>query len=185
MRVFVTGASGWIGRALIPELVAADHEVVGLARSDASAEKVRDLGAATVLGDVLDHELIVSEASKADATAHLAFTLDFSEFESAVDNEVALFQRLGEALAGSGKAVFAASGTPILPGRVATEHDFLDPHGPAGPRRRTADAVLALSERGIRSGLVRMPRSVHGRGDRNGLISALVTLDRQLGAAAD
>ncbi|MGA0567802.1 SDR family oxidoreductase [Rathayibacter sp. KR2-224] len=184
MRVFVTGASGWIGRALIPELVAADHEVVGLARSEASAEKVRDLGAATVMGDVLDHELIVSEASKADATAHLAFTLDFSEFESAVDNEVALFQRLGEALAGSGKAVFAASGTPILPGRVATEHDFLDPHGPAGPRRRTADAVLALSERGIRSGLVRMPRSVHGRGDRNGLISALVTLDRQLGAAA-
>ena len=184
MRVFITGASGWIGTALTRELVANGHHVTGLARSQDSAEKIRALGATAVLGDMLDHDLVVSEASKADATAHLAFTLDFDEFDVTIDNEVALLEKIGTALAGSGKAFIAASGTPILEGRVATEADRLDPAGPAGARVRTADAVLALSGRGIRSALVRMPRSVHGAGDRNGLIAALVGLDRQLGSAA-
>ena len=184
MRVFITGASGWIGTALTRELVANGHDVTGLARSQDSAEKIRALGATAVLGDMLDHDLVVSEASKADATAHLAFTLDFDEFDETIDNEVALLEKIGIALAGSGKAFIAASGTPILEGRVATEADRLDPAGPAGARVRTADAVLALSDRGIRSALVRMPRSVHGAGDRNGLIAALVGLDRQLGSAA-
>ena len=184
MRVFITGASGWIGTALHTELAAAGHEVVGLARSEASAKKIRALGGTAVLGDMFDHELIVSEASKADAVAHLAFTLDFAEFDATVDNEVALLGKIGTALAGSGKAVIAASGTPILEGRVATEDDHLDPSGPAGARAKTADAVLALAGHGIRSALVRMPRSVHGEGDRNGLIAVLVGLDRQLGTAA-
>ena len=184
MRVFITGASGWIGTALTRELVANGHHVTGLARSQDSAEKIRALGATAALGDMLDHDLVVSEASKADATAHLAFTLDFDEFDETIDNEVALLEKIGTALAGSGKAFIAASGTPILEGRVATEADRLDPAGPAGARVRTADAVLALSDRGIRSALVRMPRSVHGAGDRNGLIAALVGLDRQLGSAA-
>ncbi|PRY16695.1 NAD-dependent epimerase/dehydratase family protein [Kineococcus rhizosphaerae] len=184
MRVFTTGASGWIGTALLRELTAAGHEVVGLARSEASAGKVRALGATAVRGDTGDHDLIVAQAQQADAVAHLAFTLDFAAFEETVDNEVELVGRIGDALQGSGKAFFAASGTPILPGRVATEQDVLDPSGPAGARARTATAVLALAERGIRSGLVRMPRSVHGAGDRNGLISVLVDLDRRLGTAA-
>jgi len=184
MRVFITGASGWIGTALTKELVAAGHHVTGLARSEGSAETIRALGGTAVRGDMLDHDLIVSEASKADATAHLAFTLDFDEFDETIDNEVALLERIGTALAGSGKAFIAASGTPILEGKVATETDHLDPSGPAGARVRTANAVLALSDRGIRSALVRMPRSVHGDGDRNGLIAALVGLDRQLGSAA-
>lgn len=184
MRVFITGASGWIGTALIKELVAAGHQVIGLARSEASAAKVAAGGATPVLGDMTDHDLIVAEATKADAVAHLAFTLDFSEFEETVDNEVALINKIGAALEGSGKAFFAASGTPILFDQIATEEDVLDPAGPAGARARTADAVLALSERGIHSGLVRMPRTVHGEGDRNGLIAVLVGLDRQLGTAA-
>lgn len=184
MRVFTTGASGWIGTALVRELTAAGHEVVGLARSEASADTVRALGGTAVRGDMGDHDLIVGQAEQADAVAHLAFTLDFGAFEETVDNEVALLDRIGDALQDSGKAFFAASGTPILPGRVATEQDVLDPSGPAGARARTAAAVLALSQRGIRSGLVRMPRSVHGAGDRNGLISVLVGLDRQLGTAA-
>jgi nucleoside-diphosphate-sugar epimerase len=184
MRVFITGASGWIGRALTAELVEAGHDVVGLARSDRSAATITARGATAVRGDIADHELIVEQAAQADATAHLAFTLDFDEFERTVDNELALVERLGRALEGSGKAVFAASGTPILEGKVATETDFLLPEGPAGTRARTADAVLGLAERGIRSGLVRMPRSVHGEGDRNGLIASLVALDRQLGTAA-
>ena len=184
MRVFITGASGWIGTALTTQLIAAGHDVVGLARSEASAERIRSLGARAVLGDIRDHELIVAQAAAADATVHLAFTLDFDEFDETIDNEVQLLEKLGVALAGSGKALVAASGTPILEGQVATETDRLDPAGPAGARARTANAVLALSDRGIRSVLVRMPRSVHGDGDRNGLIAALVGLDRQLGSAA-
>ncbi|WP_267423626.1 MULTISPECIES: SDR family oxidoreductase [unclassified Curtobacterium] len=184
MRVFITGASGWIGSALTAELIAAGHEVTGLARSEASAEKITAAGGTAVRGDMQDHDLIVAEAMQADAVAHLAFTLDFAEFDETVDNEVELIGKIGTALEGTGKAVIAASGTPILFGQVATEDDVLDPAGPAGPRARTASAVLALSAKGIRSALVRMPRSVHGKGDRNGLIAALVGLDRQLGTAA-
>ena len=184
MRVFITGASGWIGTALTQELVAAGHEVVGLARSEASAERIRALGGTAVRGDMSDHDLLVAQAVEADAVAHLAFTLDFAAFEATVDNEVELLGKIGAALHGTGKAFIAASGTPILPGRVATEDDELDPLGPAGARARTAAAALALSGRGIRAGLVRMPRSVHGAGDRNGLIAMLVGLDRQLGTAA-
>lgn len=184
MRVFITGASGWIGSALTAELIAAGHEVTGLARSDASAEKITSAGGTAVRGDMQDHDLIVAEARKADAVAHLAFTLDFAEFDETVDNEVELIGKIGTALEGTGKAFIAASGTPILFGHVATEGDVLDPAGPAGPRARTASAVLALSDKGIRSALVRMPRSVHGKGDKNGLIAALVGLDRQLGTAA-
>jgi nucleoside-diphosphate-sugar epimerase len=184
MRVFITGASGWIGTALTRELVAAGHEVTGLARSDASAGKIEALGGTAVRGDMTDHDLLVAEARRADAVAHLAFTLDFAEFDQAVANEVSLLGRIGSVLAGTGKAFIAASGTPILMGQVATEHDALDPTGPAGARAATAEAVLALAGQGIRSGLVRMPRSVHGEGDRNGLIAMLVAADRQMGVAA-
>ncbi|MEF2975905.1 NAD-dependent epimerase/dehydratase family protein [Subtercola sp. YIM 133946] len=184
MRVFITGASGWIGSALTAELISAGHDVTGLARSDASAEKITAAGGTAVRGTMQHHDLIVSEAQKADAFAHLAFTLDFAEFDEAVDNEVELISKIGAAYEGTGKAFVAASGTPILEGRVATEDDALDPEGPAGARARTAAAVLALSERGIRSALVRMPRSVHGQGDKNGLVTALVGLDRQLATAA-
>lgn len=184
MRVFVTGASGWIGIALTTELVAAGHEVRGLVRSEASADKVRRIGVTPVLGDMNDHALLVAEASAADATAHLAFTLDFTAFDDAVENEVRLLEVIGAALDGTDKAFFAASGTPTNLGELATERDELDPEGPAGVRSRTANAVLALSQRGIRSGLVRMPRTVHGQNDRNGLIAMLVALDRQLGMAA-
>ncbi|MCU1481522.1 MAG: hypothetical protein JWQ19_2308 [Subtercola sp.] len=184
MKIFITGASGWIGTPLIRELIDAGHDVVGLARSDSSAAKIRSLGATPVLGDMQNHDLIVSEANRADASVHLAFTLDFAEFDETIDNEVRLIEKIGTALSGSGKAFIAASGTPILEGKVATETDHLDPAGPAGARAKTAKAVLALSEKGIRSALVRMPRTVHGEGDRNGLIAALVGLDRQLNTAA-
>jgi nucleoside-diphosphate-sugar epimerase len=184
MRVFITGASGWIGSALTRELLAAGHEVTGLVRSDTSADKVRAAGGTPVRGDMHDHDLLVAEATKADATAHLAFTLNFDEFDETIANEVSLIGRIGDAIEGTGKAFFAASGTPTSLGQIATEQDALDPEGPAGARSRTAAAVLALSDRGIRSGLVRMPRTVHGQGDRNGLIAALVGLDRQLGTAA-
>ena len=184
MRVFVTGAAGWIGTALTAELIAAGHEVRGLVRSDGSAEKVRRAGVTPVRGDMSDHDLLVSESRQADATAHLAFTLDLDKMDEAVDNEVRLLEAIGTALRDTDKVFFAASGTPTSLGELATEQDELAPDGPAGARSRTAKAVLALSERGIRSGLVRMPRTVHGQHDRHGLIAMLVGLDRQLGIAA-
>ncbi|GAA4941106.1 SDR family oxidoreductase [Actinoplanes utahensis] len=184
MRVFITGASGWIGTVLTEELVTAGHQVVGLARSEASAAKVATAGGAPVLGDMSDHDLIVQHAQQADAVAHLAFTLDFTKFAETVQNELELLEKLGKALESSGKAVFAASGTPTVEGgRAATERDELGSTGLAGPRAATAKAVLALADRGIRSGLVRLPRTVHGQGD-HGLIAMLVGLDRQLGVAA-
>ncbi len=185
LRVFITGAAGWIGSALTRELIAAGHEVAGLVRSDASAERVRWAGGTAVRGDLEDHDLLVSEATKADAVAHLAFTRDFDEFEEAIDNETRFIDRISEALEGTNKAFFAASGTPTTSlGHMATERDHLDSDGPAGARTRTANAVLGMSARGIRSGLVRMPRSVHGEGDLHGLIANLITIDRQLEVAA-
>jgi nucleoside-diphosphate-sugar epimerase len=184
MRVFITGATGWIGSALSAELVTAGHEVRGLVRSDSSAELLEGIGGVPVRGELEDHDLIVREAAAADATAHLAFTLDLDRLAETVDNEVRLVERIGAELEGTGRALFAASGTPTSLGRLATEHDEPDPAGPAGVRGRTESAVLALNGRGIRSGVVRMGRSVHGRGDRNGLIASLVALDRQLGVAA-
>ena len=184
MRVFITGAAGWIGTALTRDLVAAGHEVRGLARSASSADTIAAAGGVAVRGDMHDHALLLAEAEAADAFAHLAFTVDFTAFTETVDNEVEVVSLIGDVYDGTGKAFFAASGTPILADRVATEEDHLDPDGPAGERARTADAVLALSRRGVRAGLVRMPRTVHGEGDRHGLIPSLVALDRRLGVAA-
>ena len=184
MRVFITGAAGWVGTALTRDLLAAGHEVRGLARSDASAETITAAGGVAVRGDMHDHAVLVAEAEAADAFAHLAFTVDFAAFSETVDNEVEVVGLVGDVYDGTDKAFFAASGTPILPDRVAMEEDHLDPAGPAGERARTADAVLALAQRGVRAGLVRMPRTVHGEGDRHGLIPSLVELDRGLGVAA-
>lgn len=141
MRVLITGASGWIGTALTTELVAAGHEVVGLARSDASAAKITALGGTAVRGDMADHDLIVAEAERADAVAHLAFTLDFAEFEETVDNEVALVGRIGKVYAGTGKAFVAASGTRSCSAE--------------SPPRRTTSTRRARPARGP----VRRPRS--------------------------
>ncbi len=164
MRIFITGATGWIGSALVGDLLARGHDVVGLARSHASEERLHTMGARSVRGDMTDHDRIVEQVRLADATAHLAFTLDFGAFEETIDNEVALLAAVGDALEDSGKAFFAASGTPTNAAGTATEDDPLDPDGPAGARARTASAVLGLADRGIRAGLVRMPRTVHGRG---------------------
>lgn len=156
----------------------------GTRRVRTRGRRPRALGGSAVLGDMLDHDLLLSEAKRADAVAHLAFELDFTKFEQAVENEVDLMRKMGSILADTGKAFFAASGTPIILGQVASEHDVFEASGPAGARAATANAVLALSERGIRSGLVRMPRSVHGDGDRHGLIAMLVAADRDMGTAA-
>ena len=182
MRVFVTGASGWIGSAVVPELIGAGHQVLGLARSDSSAAAVAALGAEVLRGDLRDLDALRAGAVDADAVVHLAYIHDFSQMEASVQADARAVEALADALEGTGKPLVAASGTPAVPGGVATERDFPAFGGPAAGRDKNARAVLDLAARGVRSSVVRMPRSVHGDGDRHGLISRLIGFARDRGA---
>ncbi|QKV78911.1 SDR family oxidoreductase [Amycolatopsis sp. Hca4] len=182
MRVFVTGASGWIGRALVPELLDAGHQVVGLARSDGSAGTVAAMGADVLRGDLTDLEILEKGAESADGVVHLAFGHDFGQFDAAIETDAAAVEAMTAVSAG--KPFVAASGTPMVPGRPATERDDSVFAGPVAGRGDNARAVLKTAERGVRPSLVRLPRSVHGEGDVHGLIARLVALGREKGIAA-
>ncbi|WP_410644866.1 SDR family oxidoreductase [Amycolatopsis sp. lyj-346] len=182
MRVFVTGASGWIGRALVPELLEAGHEVTGLARSDEAAAVVAATGAGVLRGDLTDLDVLRTGADGADGVVHLAFGHDFSRVDAAIRTDAAAVAAMTAVL--GGKAFVAASGTPMVPGRPATEADDAVFAGPVAGRADIARAVLETAERGVRASLVRLPRSVHGEGDAHGLIARLVALGREQGIAA-
>ncbi|WP_290052637.1 SDR family oxidoreductase [Amycolatopsis solani] len=182
MRVFVTGASGWIGSALVPELLGAGHEVVGLARSDASAAAVEAMGANALRGDVTDLEILEKAAADADGVVHLAFGHDFSRIEETIAADGRAVEAMGAALAG--KPFVVASGTPVVPGRPSREDDDPDGTGPVAGRTDIARAVVAMAGRGVRSSVVRLPRSVHGEGDRHGFVTQLIGQDREKGISA-
>ncbi|WP_410672865.1 SDR family oxidoreductase [Amycolatopsis sp. cmx-4-68] len=184
MRVFVTGASGWIGSALVPELLAAGHQVTGLARSDASARAVAAMGADVLRGDLADLETLEAGARSADGVVHLAFGHDFSRIDAAIRTDAAAVAAISAALEGSGKPFVAASGTPMISGRAATEEDDSVFGGPVAGRADVARAVLETVEHRVRASLVRLPRSVHGEGDAHGLIARLVGFSREKGVAA-
>ncbi len=193
MRIFVTGASGWIGSAVVPELLDAGHEVVGLARSDASADALAAAGAGVHRGSLDDLDSLREAAAASDGVIHLAFKheLAFSgDFEGAAGADRRAVEAFGEALAGSDRPLLIASGTlGVAPGRVATEQDG---HGsnPAvaawgdGPRTRweTAEFAISLASRGVRSSVVRLPPTNHGDGD-NGFIATLVAIAREKGVS--
>jgi nucleoside-diphosphate-sugar epimerase len=186
MRVFVTGASGWIGSALVAELIGAGHEVVGLARSDASAAAVASAGAKVQRGSLDDLETLRHAAAASGGVIHLAFQHDLAfsgRFQDATDAERRAVQTLGEALAGSGKPLVIASGTPALPGRVATERDEPTSSGPAAGRAANAQAALDLAARGVRSSVVRLPRSVYGKGEQHGFLPRLIGIARDTGVS--
>ncbi|MET8846926.1 SDR family oxidoreductase [Amycolatopsis sp. NPDC004625] len=182
MRVFVTGASGWIGRALVPGLLDAGHQVTGLARSDASAETVAAMGAGVLRGDLTDLDVLEQGAKAADGVVHLAFGHDFAELDAAIRTDAAAVGAMTAVLAG--KRFVAASGTPMVPGRAATEEDPAVFAGPVAGRADIANAVLRTAEDGVHASVVRLPRSVHGEGDAHGLIARLIALGREKGIAA-
>jgi nucleoside-diphosphate-sugar epimerase len=198
MRVFVTGASGWVGRGLVPELIAAGHQVTGLARSDAAAEALRAAGARVRPGSLDDLGTLRDAAAESDGVIHLAFKHDLAfsgDFVGASVADRAAIEAFGEALAGTGKPLVIASGIlgvlGLAPGVVHTERDGLAvPAGDgtipiSGGQDRMANAhyTTALADRGVRSSVVRLPPATHGDGD-NGFIPVAIGLARDKGAAA-
>lgn len=193
MKVFVTGASGWIGSALVPELCAAGHEVVGLARSDHSAALIESMGGRVRRGTLDDLDQLRDGAADADGVIHLAFMHDVAfsgGFEVAAQADRRAVEIFGDALAGSGRPLLIASGTMGLTSHgVATEADghVADPASAAagpgpGTRWATAEFTLALAQRGVRSSVVRLAPTNHGRGD-HGFLARLVELAREKGVA--
>jgi nucleoside-diphosphate-sugar epimerase len=164
MRVFVTGATGGIGSAVVPELLAAGHEVLGLARSDASAEALAAAGAEVQRGALADLETLRVAAARSDGVIHLAFSNDFTNLPEGIAEETRAIETVCTGLEGSGKPLVIASGTPVVPGRASTEHDPTRTEGLMGGRGRASLAALAYAERGVRVALVRLPRSVHTAG---------------------
>ncbi|MFH9969952.1 SDR family oxidoreductase [Streptomyces mirabilis] len=184
MRVFVTGASGSIGSVVVPELIAAGHEVLGLVRSDAAAADVAAAGGTPLRGDLTDLDSLRTGATQADGVINLAFSNDWNNLEQGIDEEGRAVQTLAAALAGSGKPFVHAGLTPMMPGHISTEEDPNTTVGPVGGRGRTADAVLALAAQGVRSSVVRLPRSVHQRGVQYGFCSVLIAAAQKTGVSA-
>jgi nucleoside-diphosphate-sugar epimerase len=184
MRVFVTGASGGIGSAVVSELIAADHQVVGLARSESSAATISQLGAEPLRGDVADLDVLKQAAGDTDGVIYLAFNHDFTQAGDSMGDEARAVGALGEALVGTGKPLVLAGGTPQAAGRPSTEDDPFATEGPMAGRGRTGQAVIDLAERGVRSSVVRLPRSVHDAGGRYGFASMLIQAARHSGVSA-
>lgn len=183
MRVFITGATGLIGSAVSAELIAAGHTVIGLARSDASAEALRTVGVEPLSGDLADLDALRAGADRADGVIHLAFGHDFTTPEAiarAVAEEGAAVAVLGEALRGSGRPLVAVAGTPAVPGRASNENDPQLPSGPVAGRAITVQSVLSLE--GARGIAVRMPRTVHANGT-GGFAGILTQFARRSGVA--
>src|ERR1700760_3040893 len=180
MRIFVTGASGFIGSAVVAELTGAGHQVVGLARSDSSAHAVAATGAEVYRGSLDDPDSLREAARNSDGAIHLAYRHDFDDFAAGAELDRRAIEVLGHALAGSGRPLVVAGGIIWLsPGVTLTEDR---PAPPELPRFSEA-AVLGLTDRGVRTAVVRLPPSVHGEGD-HGFVPTLIEVARKKGVAA-
>lgn len=185
MHVFVTGGTGTIGSAVVAELLAHGHTVLALARSDKSAQALTDAGAQVLRGQLTDLDVLRAGAAQSDGVISLAFGSDYSTEEAlarAIAEESAALAALGEELLGSDRPILTVSGTPWVPGRLATETDPLPNEGPVGGRGRSVNALLDLASRGVRSVAVRMPRTVHNEG-KGGFAGLLTDQARRAGVS--
>lgn len=176
MRVFVTGATGFIGSAVVRELLGAGHEVLGLARSDDAADRLRELGVEVQRGDLTDPQSLAAGARQSEGVVHTAYNHDFSDMAGAATTDLAAVEALVSALEGTGHPLVISSG---MAGR--TEQEAGNPA--MMPRLRSEGAVLAAAGRGVRPMVMRYPPSVHGQGD-HGLIAQLIAIARRQGVSA-
>ena len=185
MHVFVTGGTGTIGTAVVAELLASGHTVLALARSDTSAQTLRNAGAEVLRGGLADLDVLRSGASRSDGVISLAFGRDYSSpdaLAASIAEESAAMATLGEALIGSDRPIVMVSGTPWIVGRASTEADPVPTDGPVGGRGRSVIALLELASRGVRATAVRMPRTVHNEG-KGGFAGLLTDHARRTGVA--
>src|SRR6266566_2472395 len=184
MRVFVTGASGHLGSAIVPELIAAGHDVTGLARSEAAAATITAFGATVHRGDLADLDGLAKAATDADGVIHLAFDHERArsgDWAAVIAADLAVLHTFGDTLAGTGKPLVGTSGTLAVAnlGRPGTEEDA----GAPGGRTDAENAVIGFAERGVRSSVVRVPPITHSTLDRHGFARALIAIARQTGVA--
>ncbi|HEX3838150.1 MAG TPA: SDR family oxidoreductase [Steroidobacteraceae bacterium] len=180
MRVFVTGATGWVGSAVVKDLIGTGHHVLGLARSDQAAQALRAAGAEIHRGSLTDIDSLRSGASAADAVIHTAFNHDFAKFAQNCAEDERAIAALGTELEGSARSLLVTSGVALLAaGRTATEEDAPDLAFP----RRSESAAAALVARGVRASIVRLPPTVHGHAD-HGFVPILVAIARAQGVSA-
>lgn len=184
MHIFVTGATGFVGSAIVTELISAGHRVTGLVRSDTAADTLTRQGAAAHRGDLTDLDSLSRGAEDADGVIHTAFNHDFSTYRDNCEMDRHIIAALGSALAGSDRPLLVTSGIGILPqSKVLTEDVAPTTGAHAHPRAASEQAAVALLDQGINAGIVRLPPSVHGVGD-HGFVPTLIDLARRTGVVA-
>ena len=184
MRVFITGGSGFIGSAIVPELINAGHQVLGLARSEAAAQSLAAAGATVHRGDLEDLDSLRSGVAASEGIIHTGFIHDFSRFKAVCEIDRQAIEAIGSALVGSDRPFVVTSGTALVaPGRLATEEKVPAGDSTTFPRNASEEAARGVAARGVRVAVVRLSPTVHGDGD-HGFVPMLVNVAREKGASA-
>jgi nucleoside-diphosphate-sugar epimerase len=184
MRIFVTGATGFVGSAIVEGLIGAGYQVLGLARNDAAADALKRMGAEVHRGDLSTPESLNAGAQKCDGVIHTAYNHDWSQIVAAAEMDRRAVETLGAALAGTGRPLVIASAIGLLsPGHPTTEDDAGDPHSLGAVRIPSEEKALALASENVRSSIIRLPPVVHDR-TKHGLVTRMTALASQTGASA-